>query len=425
MILHIRIILKLLLFISSNFLFAQTILVGKNDDLKKVIFTAKDGDLLILANTIYKTNLIINNKITLKGSGNTKIVGNNKGSVVTINADNVVLENLNISNSGLDLSSQDSAVFVNKTANNVLIKNNFFKNNLIGIYLWGATNAKVINNKIIGQKKLRENERGNGIQLWNSTGSEVSFNSVSYGRDGIFVTTSNDNVFNNNIFSNLRYSIHYMYTNNSTISNNISVGNDIGFALMSSNKLNVTNNISINDKEHGLFANFLNNSDIRGNVVLNGKNKCLFVYNSNFNTITDNYFKKCLIGVHWTAGSNNNIFYKNAFIGNKKQVKYVSTKNLEWSFEQQGNYWSDHTSYDINNNGIADSLYRPNDITDKILWNYPKATALLDSPIMLLLKYANKHFPTLLPGGVVDSYPLTTPVNIATKTLKKANEYNN
>jgi nitrous oxidase accessory protein len=409
----------------SGFLFAQTIMVSANDDLNKVISESKDGDSLILADAVYRANLVINHKISIKGSGHTQIVGNKKGSVITINAPNVVLDNLIISDSGEDLSSQDSAIFVNKTAHNTSIQNNTLTNNLIGVYLWGAQHAKVTNNKIIGRQDLRENERGNGVQLWNSTGSIVSFNKISHGRDGIFVTTSNDNTFDNNIFTNLRYSIHYMYTNNSTISNNISMGNDIGFALMSSDRLNVNNNISINDKEHGLFVNFLNNSNIKDNVILNGKNKCLFVYNSNFNTINNNYFKQCLIGVHWTAGSNDNAFYNNAFIANRKQVKYVSTKNLQWSLKEHGNYWSDHTSYDINNNGIADSAYQPNDITDKILWSHPNASILLGSPVMLLLKHSNRHFPTLMPGGILDSYPLISPDNIATKTLKKANEYNN
>ncbi len=418
--------LGLLLFIGSNLLFAQTIVVGKSEDLHKIIANANNGDVFIFNDAEYHTDtLTINKEITLKGNGNTRIIGNKKGNVITVNASNVILEGLVISNSGRDLSTKDSAIFVNKTTSNVLVKDNLLKNNLIGIYLWGAKHAKVLNNTIIGLQDLRENERGNGVQLWNSTGSEVSFNTISYGRDGIFVTTSNNNIFNNNIFTNLRYSIHYMYTNYSTVSNNVSISNDIGYALMSSNHLKVRNNISIDDKEYGLFANFLNDSNIKNNVVLNSKGKCLFVYNSNFNTISKNYFKQCLIGVHWTAGSNQNIFHDNAFIGNKKQVKYISTKNVEWSFKHRGNYWADHIAYDMNNNGIADSSYRPNDITDKILWNYPNSAVLLNSPIMLLLKYSNKHFPTLLPGGITDSYPLTTPTNVATETLKKANEYNN
>ena len=32
----------------------------------------------------------------------------------------------------------------------------------------------------------------------------------------------------------------------------------------------------------------------------------------------------------------------NAFVGNRTQVKYVGTRDVEWSFEGRGNYWSDH-----------------------------------------------------------------------------------
>ena len=420
-----KVILWPLLFICSGLLYAKPIIVTATENLSDVIFNAHDGDVYLLKSGSYLGNLVIDKEITIKGESDVEIIGTGKDSVITVNASNVTIENLIISNSGIDLSSQDSGIFVNKVVDNALIQNNTLINNLIGVYLWGSTNSTVTNNKIIGRKDLRENERGNGIQLWNSPDSKVSFNNVSYGRDGIFVTTSKDNTFNNNVFHNLRYSVHYMYTNNSTIKDNVSIGNDIGYALMSSNKLNVINNISINDKEHGLFANYLNNSMINGNVVINGKNKCLFVYNSNFNTINNNYFKQCLIGVNWTAGSNENKFYNNAFIGNHKQVKYISTKDLEWSHEGRGNYWSNHSAYDMNNNNIADNAYKPNDITDKILWNYRNAAILLDSPVMQLLRYSSRHFPSLLPGGVLDSYPLISPSKIATETLNNAKKYIN
>ncbi|SMN13373.1 Nitrous oxide reductase maturation protein NosD [Bathymodiolus heckerae thiotrophic gill symbiont] len=419
----IKMVLRFLLFAYSSLLCAQPVIITTANNLPDVIANALDGDVYLLKSGTYSGNLTVDKEITIKGEDNVRIIGSGKGSVITINASNVTIKNLIVSNSGISLSSQDSAIFINKAVDNAIIQNNTLLDNLIGVYLWGSTNSTIINNKIVGKKDLRENERGNGIQLWNSPGSKVNFNEVSYGRDGIFVTTSKNNTFNNNIFNNLRYSIHYMYTHDSTIKNNVSIGNDIGYALMSSNNLTVSDNISINDKEHGLFANFLNNSKINGNVVINGKNKCLFVYNSNFNTINDNYFKQCLIGVNWTAGSNNNAFYNNAFIGNHKQVKYISTKNLEWSYKKQGNYWSNHNSYDLNNNGIADSIYKPNDITDKILWNYPNAEILLNSPIMQLLKYANQHFPSLLPGGVLDSYPLMDASKIATRTLNNAKKY--
>jgi nitrous oxidase accessory protein NosD len=65
----------------------------------------------------------------------------------------------------------------------------------------------------------------------------------------------------------------------------------------------------------------------------------------------------------------------NAFIGNQEQVKYVGTRFMEWSFEGRGNFWSDHPAFDLNGDGIADGVYRPNDLMDHILWSQPRLPA--------------------------------------------------
>jgi nitrous oxidase accessory protein len=96
----------------------------------------------------------------------------------------------------------------------------------------------------------------------------------------------------------------------------------------------------------------------------------------------------------------------NAFIGNQTQVKYVGTRDIEWSFEGRGNYWSDHASFDLGGDGIADSAFRPNDLMDHILWSQPAAALLTGAPAVQLIRWAQSSFPATLPGGVVDSAPL-------------------
>ena len=88
----------------------------------------------------------------------------------------------------------------------------------------------------------------------------------------------------------------------------------------------------------------------------------------------DNSFENCAIGIHFTAGSERNMLTGNAFLGNQEQVKYVGTRNMEWSHEGRGNFWSDHPAFDLNGDGIADSFYRPNDVMDQILWSQPAAS---------------------------------------------------
>ena len=261
-------------------------------------------------------------------------------------------------------------------------------------------------NTIVGRQDLRMNERGNGVHLWNTPGSQVIDNDIRYGRDGIFVTSSRDNAFRDNRFRDLRFGIHYMYTNSSEVTGNISSGNHAGFALMFSEDLVVQDNVSRGDRDHGVLLNYANASRIKNNIVEDGGEKCVFIYNSNKNAFAGNWFEGCEIGVHFTAGSERNTISGNAFIGNQTQVKYVGTRWLDWSAEGVGNYWSDNPAFDLDRDGVADGAYRPNDVVDQVLWRYPGAKLLINSPIIQVLRWAQSVFPAVYPGGVIDSAPL-------------------
>ena len=107
--------------------------------------------------------------------------------------------------------------------------------------------------------------------------------------------------------------------------------------------------------------------------------------------------------MHFTAGSEGNEITGNAFVGNRNQVKYVGTRDLDWSKGGRGNYWSDNPAFDLNGDGIADTAYRPNDLVDRVLWTAPSAKVLINSPAVQVLRWAQAQFPALYPGGVVDT----------------------
>jgi nitrous oxidase accessory protein len=202
-----------------------------------------------------------------------------------------------------------------------------------------------------------------------------------------------------------------MYTNDSEVSDNISIGNHAGYVIMYSARLKIRNNVSDDDRDHGLLFNFANASDISGNAVRGGE-KCLFIYNANKNKFHGNWFEGCRLGIHFTAGSEGNAMSGNAFIGNQTQVMYVGTRFLNWSEKGRGNYWSDNPAFDLNGDGIADEAYRPNDIIDQIIWRYPAAKLLLNSPATQVVRWAQSQFPGLHPGGVIDKAPLMKPPGI-------------
>ncbi len=378
--------------------------------LQGAIDAASDGDSLLLGAGTYTGSIDVHRSLVVSGTNDGASIVDGEGSshVILVSAPDVTISGLNIRRSGEVAEDENSGIFITDKGARALIQDNHLQDNLIGVYLKGPQAAVVRNNVIIGSRFHRMNDRGNGIYLWDTPGSIIRDNVIRYGRDGIFVNGSRDNVFSGNHMSDLRFAIHYMYAHDSEVSNNISVNNHIGFAIMFSDRIVAKNNYSSGDTQRGLFFNATNYSEISGNRVV-GSEKCVFIYNANFNQINNNSFEQCQIGIHFTAGSDKNEIYANAFIDNRTQVKYVGTRYIEWSKDGRGNYWSDNAAFDIDNDGIADQIYKPNDLVDQIVWRHPLAKLLLNSPSMQLLKWVQAEFPTLHPGGVTDSKPLMMP----------------
>ena len=399
-------ITTLFLAVATSLAAAEEVVPAEPGALAEAIAGAAPGDVLILAPGRHDGPVRLDRPITLDGRGDALVEGDGTGSVITITGEDITVRGLEIRGSGSSHETIDSGVQLLRTAARILVEDNRLIGNLVGVDVHGATDSTVRNNTIVGRTDHRMNDRGNGIYVWNAPGTVIEGNDVRYGRDGIFVNASNHGTFKNNLFRDLRFAVHYMYANNSEVIGNVSIGNHLGYALMFSNRITVQDNLSLGDRGHGLMLNYANNADVSGNLVRGGAEKCTFIYNAHRNLIYDNRFEGCEIGIHFTAGSERNALTGNAFIGNRNQVKYVGTRDIEWSFEGRGNYWSDHPVFDLDGDGIADARFRPNDLMDHILWSQPAASLLLGSPAVQLIRWSQAHFPAVLPGGVVDSFPL-------------------
>lgn len=388
---------------------AADIPLASGADLQAAIDNSQDGDRLLLAAGDYQGNIEITRPIQIIGAENgvSRIIGNGKGHVIWVKAEQVELAHLHIHNSGKTLRTMDSGIFLDKIAHHAHIHHNHLENNLFGIYVWGPNQAIVEHNRVNNSNEPRMASRGDGVSLWRSPHSIIRHNRFSGGRDGIATNASKHNLFENNYFRDLRFAVHYMYTEDSEVRDNHAEQVESAYVLMFSNRIRVINNRIKQAKEHGVMLNSVNYAQIIGNEV-DDVNKATFIYNANFNDIFYNRFENSLIGIHFTAGSEKNHIANNAFINNRSQAMYVGTREVLWQHEGQGNYWSDHSAFDLNGDGIADTPYKPNNLMDQVLWRAPSAKLLINSPSAQLLKYAQQQFPSLLPGGVSDPYPLMT-----------------
>ena len=400
---------------------SSVISVSSTDSLQMMINLAEKNTTLELASGVYQGNFLINKSVSLRCQQGAELNGNGQNDIIRITAPNVIIEGCRIIDWGDDLTAMNAGVVIERTAKNVTIKTNYFKGPTFGVFLDASINSKVYANRIEGIPGIRSQDRGNGIHLYASTGADIAFNEVWHTRDGIYIDTSNENTIRSNEFHHLRYGIHYMFSHHNRVLKNYTHHTRSGYALMQSKYLTVEDNRSDQDQNYGILMNYITYSTIRNNqisYVQQGSNpmggekikgaegKGLFLYNSLFNDVSNNTIENSDLGIHLTAGSEDNTISKNNFINNKQQVKYVANRIQEWSSSGIGNFWSDYLGWDRDADGIGDTIYEPNDSVDKLLWSYPSAKLLLNSPAVETLRWIQKDFPVLKSPGVTDSYPL-------------------
>lgn len=417
--------LIMLLFISLTCQ-AKTWQVSDDIALQQALQKSAAGDEIMLQRGIYTAPLQINKPLSLTGK-NASIDAHGQGHGIVINAAHVSLRDLTVLNWGSDIGKLDAGIFIAKQADGASVLNMTLRGPGFGIWADGSQNTRIENCKIEGNETIRSSDRGNGIHLFNVSGAHISNNEVWHTRDGIYIDTSNHNELINNHLHHLRYGIHYMYSQYNLVRGNLTEYTRTGYALMQSHHLTVENNISRHDESYGILMNFITYSTLKNNQVIavsqsskiihdensepmaGSEGKAMFVYNSPFNEISYNTLSDSEMAIHITAGSDDNKIHHNNFINNINQVKYVSNRAQEWSETSGGNYWSDYMGFDLDQDGLGDAPYEPNDEIDKLLWKYPQAKVLFNSPGVFLLRFVEKHFPVFKRPGIADSRPLIKP----------------
>ena len=266
---------------------------------------------------------------------------------------------------------------------------------------------QLIGNLITGKRDLASAQRGNGIQLYNTTGAQIIDNHISFTRDGIYVDISHHAVFRGNKIHHVRYGAHYMNSHHNLWEGNESYLNRGGLALMQVRNQVVRNNRAWGNTDHGIMLRSIQDSVIENNVVA-GNSRGLFIYDAEYNVLKDNLVMGNRVGVHLWAGSIHNEVEGNDFIQNRDQIRYVASRDEEWG-KRQGNYWSNYVGWDADGNGIGDVPYEANDVVDRLTWKHPMAKLLLNSPAVHSLRLIARQFPLLRSPSVVDKHPRIRP----------------
>ncbi|MCX7186753.1 MAG: nitrous oxide reductase family maturation protein NosD [Methylophilales bacterium] len=399
--------LGLLLFcIQGN---AAEYVIEPGQSIAAVVQQAGIGDTIIVKLGYYPTHLVITKPLHLKCLNRPTLDGGNVADVIRVKSPDVTIEGCIISNSGADLTAQNAGIYLEPGSDRAIIQNNIINYTLFGLWIEKVKDIKVIGNNITGMRDLASAQRGNGVQLYNSSGAQIIDNHISFTRDGIYVDVSNHAVFRGNRLHHLRYGTHYMNSNYNVWENNKSYLNRGGLALMEVRNQTVRNNHAWGNSDHGIMLRTITDSVIENNIV-SGNGRGFFIYDAEFNVLRNNLIIANRVGVHLWAGSIHNEVEGNDLINNREQIKYVASKDEYWGVKT-GNYWSNYIGWDRNGDGIGDVPYEANDLVDHLTWKYPAAKLLLNSPAVQTLRLVSRQFPLLRATSIVDKHPRMSPFN--------------
>ena len=387
-----KILLLLIFFISSL----------SANILQKTIDSAPFGATIKLPSGIYEGSIVINKPLNIIGNTKDVIIdGAANSKVITINSSNVTLENLTIQNSGSNMHSLDSAIFIKKSKN---IKINECKilDSLYGIDMYMVENS-VISNNYITSKDYDISLRGDALKIWHSHNNLISHNTITKSRDLNLNYSNNNQIINNNI-SNSRFALKISYSKDNLIKNNIFKYNSVSLMLMMNENSKVLNNSILSSKGAAGIG-----------VMLQGGSKTIFDSNTlkynakgiyidsdpneqtikRYITNNDISYNKEAIRFHLTIRQN--IITNNIFEGNIDDIVKSTAGYKTMLNKVEYNYWDRYAGFDTNNDNIGDTPHKMHQYFDRLWQHNNKVKFFYGTPIMGLLNFMAQVAPFIDP----------------------------
>lgn len=393
----------------SSLLRANTPETAPYPPLQPLVDKVKRGETFIIPPGTYSGPVFVEQAITLDGQGKVTIDSAGKGSVIILDTDGAVVQNLHLTNSGDHHNDLDSGVQVRGNFN--VIKDNVIDDCLFGIDLQQSEN-NIVKRNHISSKDEELGMRGDAIRLWYSFNNKIIANTITNTRDMV-VWYSKNNIIKDNTTVGGRYGLHFMYSQYNLVQNNKYKNNSVGIFLMYSDGVKLINNtISHATGAAGVGIGFKETSDI---VV--DDNKVLFssigisIDVSPYQPDTLNHFNNNLIafngvGMRFLANWKNNIFKNNHFKANITQIMVMGGKTANRN-TWESNYWDDYEGFDLDHDGIGDTPHEIYAYSDRIWQDVPGAQFFKGSAMLELIDFLERLAPFSEPDLILrDKSPI-------------------
>ncbi|MEA3514986.1 MAG: NosD domain-containing protein [Nanoarchaeota archaeon] len=228
---------------------------------------------------------------------------NNASEIILCGADNSIIDNLTINH----IDTVNNGLLIVNTDNS-----NFTNLNLIG-FRYGLSLYKSHSNIILGANIDGTDEKGNGIELFESNSNNISYINTTQNNNGIYLWGLNIGSYSNtlsniNSYSDRTYGIYLKKSDLNTIFQSTMNSNMNGIGLSDSNLNNISNitadsnnydgieiessysnilsNISLIENQYGIYFMY-SDSNFMSNIAASSNDYGIHFYYSNNNTLED------------------------------------------------------------------------------------------------------------------------------------------
>jgi parallel beta-helix repeat protein len=323
---------------------AATLYVGVDQDFKMIqsaIDQAKPYDTIVVECGVYHEAILLSKPVFLLGEkGCTILTHDIADDIITVSADNCTISGFIIQN----CSNESYAGMYVLSDGNRIEQNRFSDNEGWGLYLYHVNDNQIVNNSfsddginIVGSK-----------ENWVST--KVNGNMV-HGNPVIWLVNRNNFTLHSQRLGQL-----FLVNSSTCLIENVSVSHtDQGVVLGYSENNTLVNN-SVSSNRFGIRLQYSHHNALEGNYVAQNLYGMYVTHSDSNLFIRNKLIQNLLYGSYFCCNSKYNILTLNSFLNNT-EVGYDYFEN-DWSQNNIGNFYSDYTGVDSDNDGIGETGYK-------------------------------------------------------------------
>jgi len=342
-------------------------------NLQQLLADPKGPPVIWLDGKVYHGDFTVRRTVQLRGATGSVIEGSKTTTVLDVEGEDVLLDNLTVRGTGHRHTAEDAGIKMR--GKRITVRNCLLDQGLFGVSVQLCDHCRVQDTRVIGLPGDME-LRGDGIKLWEAHDSVVRGCDVSRSRD-LVVWYSRRVLLEGNTVTQSRYGSHFMYAHDSVVRDSRVVDNVVGIFVMYSSRLQVDGNVLAG--AHGAAGIGLGFKESDGVQVtrnwLIGNTTGTYLDRTPRSPAQPVAFRDNVIALNdvgfRTHASQDGVAWR----GNDFQDNTVDGQ-VDGGGDALGmrfvdNFWSDYAGYDLDHDGVGDVAFEVKKLSSELTDAHP------------------------------------------------------